>query len=38
MLFLKKGMVLGKRGMALEKRVWRHAMLKVARENTSLLI
>ena len=28
-------MVLGKRGMALEKRAWRRTMLKVARGNTT---
>ena len=31
MLFQKKGMALGKRGMTLEKRAWRGAMLKLTR-------
>ena len=31
MLFQKKSMGLGKRGMALEKRAWCRAMLKLAR-------
>ena len=34
---LEKGHGAGKKGMALEKRAWRDAMLKLARENTMIL-
>ena len=35
---LEKGHDAGKKGMALEKRAWRGAMLKLARGNTSFII
>ena len=34
---LEKGHGAGKKGMALEKRAWRGAMLKLARGNTTAL-
>ena len=36
MYSLKKGMALGKKGMALRKRAWRGAMLKWPRGNTTI--